>query len=228
MAGGRPPSPRTEAADQVLRAFDELEESERRSHWKGVAWESRFPYSAIRNQVRSALPLRADDTPGRRGNRADAATRAGLIWARSPKHRYLVKEPDGRYGRWSSVAGVLFEMERRLSDIRLLLEKVAKEGPDDPTSPYQGTLVARQRAHAKLQLASEAARAVRALDGLELPAGADQVGLNIDFLERVRVLPEDGAARDPHPRELTGPHRAQRLHRGILGPVRADEGPVPA
>ena len=80
------------------------------------------------DQVLASMPPRAGDSPKRREVRADAATRAGLLWTTSPDHRYLVKEPDGRYGRWSSVAGVLFELERKLSDVRLVLEKVAKEG----------------------------------------------------------------------------------------------------
>ena len=88
MNAGRPPSPRIEAADRVQTAFDFLEEGERRSSWKGVAWKSRFPYSAIRKQVELDLPLRTGDNPERRGDRADQTTRNGLKWLTSADHQY--------------------------------------------------------------------------------------------------------------------------------------------
>ena len=122
MSAGRPPSPRTEAANQVLNAYDALEEEERRSQWKGVAWNSRFSYSKIRRQVEQNMPARIGDEPKRKAARADQTTRNGLKWLADGEHRYLVKEADGRYSRWSSVAGVLLSMESALSDVRLVLD----------------------------------------------------------------------------------------------------------
>jgi hypothetical protein len=196
MNAGRPPSPRIEAADRVQNAFDRLEEKERHSRWKGVAWESRFSYSKIRKQVELDLLPRSGDNPKRRADRADQTTRNGLKWLTDVEHQYLVKEADGRYGKWSSVAGVLLDMERNLSDVRLVLEKISKEEPPwDPSIPGSWPPFVRQRHFAKTMLASAVVRAERALDQIKVDGWLEDPVGQIDIVKEIRTRRRLGPRR---------------------------------
>ncbi len=138
MNAGRPPSPRIEAADRVQTAFD----FSRRG--RGAQLEGRgveVPLSLLGDPQAGGARLTSGpgDNPERRGDRADQTTRNGLKWLTSADHQYLVKEANRTYGKWSSVAGVLLDMERTLSDVRLVLEKISKEEPAwDPGIPGVG------------------------------------------------------------------------------------------
>ena len=197
MSAGRPPSPRTEAANQVLNAYDALEEEERRSQWKGVAWNSRFSYSKIRRQVEQNMPARIGDEPKRKAARADQTTRNGLKWLADGEHRYLVKEADGRYSRWSSVAGVLLSMESALSDVRLVLEKMSMEGPPASThDEWVWSPLEKQRHYAKVMMASAVVRAERALDALSVDGWSNDLGGHLDIVQEIKDRRRYGA-REP-------------------------------
>ena len=93
-----------------------------------------------------------------------------------------------RTGKWSSVAGVLLDMERTLSDVRLVLEKISKEEPAwDPGIPGSWPPFVKQRHFAKTMLASAVVRAERALDQLNVEGWSDDPVSQIDIVKEIRV-----------------------------------------
>jgi hypothetical protein len=199
---GRKPSALPEAARLTLDAIATLDDARYGERSRPIPAEVRHTFSQIRDQVLKPrantilLGLSGKEFRSRPEVRwADSTTRNGLRWLGCRKT--VARDPDGRYQRVNDVGGILLNLERTISSIRLEGRDIEwtyrgwKPGGGSPP-PLE-----KERHFTKTFLASAIARAERDLDALHVPGWTPGAWDKVDLIGEAQRFRDEGRFPDP-------------------------------